>query len=293
MKKTVLETGVVEEKGTGGSLRPHTYVMTHLDKTHLPRIMALQRTIVGNLSRPDLLASFSREFMEQHLGPQGFILGVFVGQRLIAFRNVYFPDRMDPVWNLGMDLGLSEAERARVANLQMVCVHPAFRGNGLAMKMNRAAIDLLRQRATHEHVCATVSPYNYWNVRILLNSGFCIEALKMKYGQKLRYIVHQNLSVPSRYGDEGAVRVSMGDLEGQREQLKAGFHGVDLVAADSPEGVWPVHGAGPMMLLFKSKRPAALPWTSCPDLGSQEWRLPDGWCSHVPLDPEAYRPIHP
>lgn len=126
-----------------------------------------------------MLQSFSEDFMKQHLEPLGFAIGVFLENRLAAFLNVYYPASMDKEWNLGIDAGLTGADLRHVANLQMVCVHPRFRGNALATKMNRIALKLLRQRGTHHHICATVSPDNIWNIPALLKSDFHIVKLKV------------------------------------------------------------------------------------------------------------------
>ena len=171
---SILASGLLKPKRNGARNRTLKYIITLLGEKHLAQVMALQAVIVQNLGRPDMLQSFSRDFMKQHMGRQGAALGVFVENRLAAFRNLYYPDPWEKEWNLGLDLGLAGEELAKVANLQMVCVHPRFRGNGLAFEMNRISLRLLRESGTRHHVCATVSPYNIWNIPILLKSGFRI-----------------------------------------------------------------------------------------------------------------------
>ena len=211
--------------------------------------MQLQEVIVQHLARPDLLQSFSKAFMRRHMGPQGIVLGVFVEERLVAFRNLYFPEPREAEWNLGMDLGLPEADLAKVANLQMVCVHPGFRGNSLALKMNQVSLGLLRERGTHCHVCATVSPYNIWNIPVLLASGFRIAKLKNKYGGKIRYIVHQDLRRPLRFNDRSTVHVRLDNLEAQQKWLDSGFYGVALNKRENPD---PKNPADAFDLVIKS-----------------------------------------
>ena len=225
------------------------YAITYLDEKHLPLVMDLQEVIVQNLARPDLLQSFSYDFMKRHMGPQGVVLGVFVKNHLVAFRNLYFPDPWDAEWNLGLDLGLPEEELVNVANLQMVCVHPEFRGNSLAMKMNRVSLGLLREMGTHHHICATVSPYNIWNIPVLLKSGFRIAKLKNKYGGKVRYIVHQNFRNPLHFNDSSAVRVRLDDLDAQQKWFGSGFYGVALRKREDLKCEDP---AGGFDLVFKS-----------------------------------------
>lgn len=234
MMELVYETGIIHEKDTDGRKSPKDWVMKRLNRSHLAEIMRLQQIIVGDLGRPDMLAAFSRDFMKNHLDRQGFVIGIFVENRLIAFRNVYYPSWDDREWNLGYDMGFDVEARCRVANLQMVCVHPGYRGNGLAFKMNRVALYLLRKLGRHQEVCATVSPFNVWNIPVLLNSGFHIRALKFKYGGKLRYVVHQNLRHPCAWFEQSALRVPCDDLQRIEVLLRAGYFGVAIDRVEGP-----------------------------------------------------------
>jgi len=246
---SILATGLLRQKSNGARNRTLKYIITILNEKHLPLVMALQAVIVQNLGRPDLLQSFSYDFMKQHMGRQGAVLGVFVENRLAAFRNLYYPHPWEKEWNLGLDLGLPEDELTKVANLQMVCVHPRFRGNGLAMKMNRISLELLLERGAHHHVCATVSPYNIWNIPILLKCGFRIVKLKRKYGGKLRYIVHQDLRGPVLFNDRSAIPVRLGDHDTQKKWLASGYCGVALCRRDVGRGE---DSAGLLDLVFKA-----------------------------------------
>lgn len=141
----------------------------------------------------------------------------------------------DREWNLGYDIGLESADALKqVANLQMICVHPDFRGNSLGWRMNVKAIARIRQLQRHIHLCATVSPYNYWNIKILLQSGFTIRQLKRKYNGKLRYIVYQDLTRPFGGGEttNESIAVRLTNIERQGELIRQGFIGVQLRAID-------------------------------------------------------------
>jgi RimJ/RimL family protein N-acetyltransferase len=205
------------------------YTMRYLDENYLEQVLDLQAMIVQNLPSPDLLQPFPPDFMRQHVRNKGRIIGVLADNELIAFRALYFPDMDDHEWNLGFDIGLQESDLAKVANLQMVCVNPLYRGNQLGLKMNRHAIRFLKEETDYIHLCATVHPRNHWNVRVLMKSGFVIRNLKEKYGGKLRYIVYQNLREPIRIMSSGEVLVKHMDIDEQKKVLKRGFLGIDLV----------------------------------------------------------------
>jgi GNAT superfamily N-acetyltransferase len=234
------------------------YTIGLLNEKHLPLVMALQKVIIQHLQRPDLLQPFTLGFMKKHMGDRGIVLGVFVEDRLAAFRNVYYPEPWNTEWNLGLDLGLAQEDLTKVANLQMVCVHPDYRGNGLAMKMNQVSLGLLRKRGAHRHICATVSPYNIWNLPILLKSGFCIAALKSKYGGKLRYIVYQNLRCPLLLDDNSAVHVRLDDFQEQKRWLASGFCGVALCKRHIASGGAPLSSFDLVFKKPKKQSAAAL-----------------------------------
>ena len=237
----ILATGWLKQKVNDSGSKMVKYSMTCLNKSHLPQVMALQEIICQNLQCPDLLQPFSDDFMAQHMGRRGIVLGVFVKDRIAAFRNLYYPKPNDRQWNLGIDMGLADAALTQVVNLQMICVHPLYRGNALALKMNQIVMNLLREKGTHPHVCATVSPYNVWNIPVLLKSGFAVGKLKSKYGGKVRYIVYQNLDQPLAFDDHSEIPVSLDDFATQKKLLNIGFYGVDLkrkqrISADNLAG---------------------------------------------------------
>lgn len=208
------------------------FEMRFLGKEDLPRIMALQEIVVQRLSRKDLLQALSREFMEFHIGAKGCIVGAFIQEELIAFCSAYFPDVDDREWNLGYDLGLEDPDELRtVANLQMICIHPDYRGYGLGLRMSATVIGIIRRLNRYRHLCATASPYNYWSLNILLNRGFGIRSIKLKYGGKLRCIAYQNLARPDAFPKTpDAIAVRLTDIARQEELLKQGYIGVHIQA---------------------------------------------------------------
>jgi hypothetical protein len=221
----IIETDHIRIK-TGNQLSQEIpCVMQMLDESHLDEVMNLQSTIIQRLSRKEMLQPFSWSFMQSHFSQKGFVLGIFVENKLVAFRNMYYPDGNDREWNLGLDLGLPQKEYKRTANFQMVCVHPLYRGNSLARKMNQQAIRIIKKQNRFDHLLATVSPFNYWNVGILLRSGFVIKALKKKYNDKLRYIVYQNLKVPPPSPPASDQTAGLTDFQKQEKILQKGYHG--------------------------------------------------------------------
>ncbi|MBT8338940.1 MAG: hypothetical protein HKP58_19555 [Desulfatitalea sp.] len=265
----LLSHGVLTKKQPGAKSCKLNYIITTLEEKHLPEVMHLQKCITQNLPSQKLLKPFSHEFMKQHLGHRGIVLGVFVEAQLVAFRCIYFPAVEDKEWNLGIDLKLPEEKLPHVANLQMVCVHPDFRGNALALKMNRIALARLREIKTHYHVCATVSPDNIWNIPVLLASGFCIARLKKKYRDKMRYIVYQNLLKPMSFQLGHTIKVPLDDLDTQIGLLRKGYVGTHMAKRGN---ISPKVTAASFNLIFQlplPKRPSPVRWNML-----HVWHLP-------------------
>lgn len=205
--------------------------LRYLAKKDLPDIMAIQEIVVQRLSRKELLEAISAEFMEAHFGAKGFIIGAFVKGQLIAFCSGYFPDPDEQEWNLGYDIALeSPEELKKVANLQLICIHPDYRGYALGRRMATAVIETIRGYHRYQYVCATASPYNYWSVNILLNCGLTVRKMKLKYGGKLRYIAYMNLRQPSfaLKMPQDPIAVRLTDIERQALLLEQGFIGVRI-----------------------------------------------------------------
>jgi hypothetical protein len=225
---TVIETGKLVRRPESGPEETVSYQMGRLEESYLPQVMALQEVAYRQVHRADLFEMLPESFMRQHFDRKGFVLGILVNGQVVGFRNVYYPDQTDQEWHLGRDLGYTGADLNRFANLQLVCVHPEYRGNSLALRMNRPAINLVLAEARADHLCATVSPFNYWNVRVLLDTGLRIRQLRPKYNGKLRYVVYMDLRNPMNFRPETAVHVSLSDLDRQRELLDQGFYGVRI-----------------------------------------------------------------
>jgi GNAT superfamily N-acetyltransferase len=209
-----------------------TFDLRLLERADLPRIMDLQGTVVQRLSRRDLLQPLSPEFMATHIGAKGFVVGAFALGELVAFCSGYFPDVDDREWNLGHDLGLEDAGDLRtVANLQIICIHPNYRGYGLGVRLSATVIGVIRRLNRYRHLCATISPYNYWSLNVALSCGLVVRNLKMKYGGKLRCIAYQNLLRPAAAMDEqDLVGVRLTDIARLEALLNQGYIGVRVQA---------------------------------------------------------------
>ena len=128
--------------------------------------------------------------------------------------------------NYGADVDLPLEELSRVVHLAKVAVHPAFRGNSLQRKMLGIHLEAAREMGYH-HACCMVSPKNRHSLHNVFSHGFTIKALKLKFGSRLRYILHKNLLRPNMsVPDE--VQMLSSNIAGQICLLNQGFLGFRL-----------------------------------------------------------------
>ena len=231
----MLMTDVSEIQDNGTQVRLAEYDVRLLTRTHLPQLMALQDVIVSGLQRPDLFEPYQLSWIQDRIENSGYVIGAFAGDNLAAFCHVYYPDVDDTERNYGFDIGFDASERLHVVNLHMFCVHPRYRGDGLALSLNRMALSKMQQDASrHYHVCSSVSPYNIYSLRVLLDAGLFIKTLTLKYGGKLRYIVHRDLrDSESRNLDAlNSTRTqctAAGNLSVHQQLLDDGYWGFKLI----------------------------------------------------------------
>jgi ribosomal protein S18 acetylase RimI-like enzyme len=205
-----------------------SFEMLFLRACHLAEMLDLQEQVAKSLPSAKILRLHSREFFERALGVERAGLGIFTRDGLVAFSLICIPRRES---NLGSEVGLGEEELCKTAHLQVVAVHPAYRGNSLQMRMTERHLQVLREMG-YEHVCSTVSPQNPFSLRNFLQQGFVIKALKVKFSSQWRYIVYKNLLRPIAIGPEEAA-VSLSDIERQLELLESGLLGFGLKTGPS------------------------------------------------------------
>lgn len=202
-----------------------TGYMILLDDSYLSSIITLQERIVKDLKDTNIFQSDSVEFLQRCFKKSGRIIGVIVKDKLIAYRVIYFPESNSD--NLGIDLFFSKKILSHVAHLETVVVHPDYRGNSLALKMNCQALKVMK-KFKYNHACITVSPMNYHNLKIVFELGFLIKKLDIKYGDKLRYILHKNLEQELSFRPTDSIVIPNTDTEAQQNALTQGFVGYQI-----------------------------------------------------------------
>ncbi|WP_140392755.1 N-acetyltransferase [Virgibacillus dakarensis] len=182
---------------TGSLSNEQIFHVIQLTIDDLPLILQLQTKVENALVSNTFLSPLSRKEFTRILTGKGFMLGVFIDEKLIAFRAMLQPE-MDEE-HLGLDAGLPEAELPKVIYSEISNVDPEYRGNGLQKYMGQILMNEIDYEK-FRYVCATVAPMNIPSIKDKFSLGLEIVALKEKYQGKLRYIFIKDLSIHSKNG---------------------------------------------------------------------------------------------
>lgn len=108
------------------------------------------------------------------------------GDRLAAVFSIIRPGARD--FNLGYEIGLTEAELLRVIHMDTAAVHPDFRGRGLQRKM----MALVEKNLSGRILLCTIHPDNRYSLENALRLGYRIEKRVGRYGS-VRYVLKKEI----------------------------------------------------------------------------------------------------
>jgi ribosomal protein S18 acetylase RimI-like enzyme len=220
----MLESGNIKRKNLGSYREEIGYEMRFLNKGYLEDITKLQEIMAQNLQDKEIFRLTAPEEFRELLAQKRTVIGVLTEDGLIAYNMVCFPKEDGD--NFGVDINLPQSELKKVAHLKAVVVHPAYRGNELQKRLANIHLKVL-QELGYEHVCSTVSPKNTISIQNHLASGFVVKGLKIKYGDRLRYIMYKNIFRTFVPGPK-VVAINSIDTDGQKMLIDQGFVGFKI-----------------------------------------------------------------
>jgi len=225
-----IKAGMIKRNKNLPSQQNMRYEMIFMDERQLMDIVKLQDFIIQSLTDKEIFRTHPADYFRKHLQTENSVIGTFTNEGLIAYSVLYFPG--DSEDNFGVDIDLHRDELDKVAHLATVAVHPAYRGNSLQRMMQGIHLEAAREMG-FEHACCMVSPKNHSSLQNMFSHGLIIKALKVKFDQRLRYIMHKHLDYPHVICPE-EIRIKSSDVEGQICLLKRGYLGFGLI--QSPDG---------------------------------------------------------
>lgn len=207
------------------------YTATRLSVNQLHQILNLQQIVVESLEDKDVLQPLTEEEFRYILEGNGLMLGIFVNEKLIAFRALMVP--LNDEEHLGRDLGLSEKELAKVIYQEISNVHPSYRGNRLQQKLAVFIMEeLTKSKNDYKYICCTVAPFNIASLKDKFAQGMEIVTLKEKYGGRLRYVFAKEIQAKVRNDRSETITIPMKDTVGQQKLLSEGFRGFQMENRD-------------------------------------------------------------
>ncbi|MGM8365980.1 GNAT family N-acetyltransferase [Virgibacillus sp. W0181] len=216
---------------TGTLRNGQAYRVEDLSVHDMPIMMKLQEKVIDSLENKDTLQPLSVEEYTTIFSGKGFVVGVFVEEKLIALRGMLEPP-MDEE-HFGLDAGLPKEELSKVIYQEISCVDPAFRGSRLQQVMGQIVMQELDTDRFH-YVSATVAPFNIPSLKDKLALGLEIVALKEKYEGKLRYVFIKEMKLNKRSFEE-KILAPMRNIEEQQHLLRSDYRGTGIKEID---GEW-------------------------------------------------------
>lgn len=203
------------------------FYMRKLEEGDLQAALEIQREVADALEDKTVLATLTEEELLFIMRGGGILIGVFVGDQLMALRATLVPEIDDE--HLGYDIGLETEELGTVLYQEVSCVSVNFRGHGLQKLMAKVLMELV-QESEYTYVCATVAPFNIPSLKDKFAQQMEVKALKKKYGGKLRYIFMKRLhDLDDKQAYDREQFIPMGDIAVQQELLSDGWLGTGMV----------------------------------------------------------------
>ncbi|MFC5590658.1 GNAT family N-acetyltransferase [Sporosarcina soli] len=199
--------------------------IVQLTTEQLPEILALQERVLGALTTGAFLQPLIEEEFLSILQGKGIMIGAYYKERLIAFRAMLEPE-IDAE-HLGIDAGLRENELPKVIYSEISNVDPDFRGNGLQSLLGERIFQEVDTGRFH-YICATVAPFNIASLKDKFGLGMEIVALKVKYGNMLRYVFLKSIAQAEKKHFAEKRLIGMEQTEEQQRYLQEGWIGTGM-----------------------------------------------------------------
>ena len=156
----------------------------------IPALLEVQEeTFAHAAGQKDFLRRNTEETFSLCFGEGSLVLGAFYRDEMIAFGILHAAG--DTKENLALDLEFVK-DVTENANVKLIIVRPASRGNGLQRAFIERMIDYARERG-FRYLSSTVSPTNPWSKNNLEACGFSPVKILKKYGGMERILLAREI----------------------------------------------------------------------------------------------------
>ncbi|MDO5040972.1 MAG: GNAT family N-acetyltransferase [Peptoniphilus sp.] len=209
---------IYEEKGL------QYYFMTADD---IDDIMEFTDRVYDDLEDKSVFVKDDREELEELFAEGGQIIGVFHGERLVAYRATSVKDYEESFLK---DIDIIEDIEEKIIEHGASMVDADYRGRGIQNK-TRALVEEYIKENNYKYFYSTVSPQNPYSFKNVLKNGFYIVALKNVYQSEdneegyLRFIFYKNKHRDFQFTDK-CVIIAPDDEEAIKKILQDKYVGV-------------------------------------------------------------------
>ena len=157
-----------------------------LDKSCIDQLLQVQEEAFEYAKGDtDFLRRNTYETFSVCFGEKSAVIGAYFKGEMIAF-GILFAAGEDKE-NLAKDVDEIQ-DITQSANVKLVIVRPAFRGNGLQRELVKRMEDSAK-KSGFKWLCTTVSPTNKWSYDNCIKSGFKQVKILVKYGGLTRALL--------------------------------------------------------------------------------------------------------
>ncbi|MDU5100656.1 MAG: GNAT family N-acetyltransferase [Peptoniphilus grossensis] len=151
-------------------------IFKFLGKEHIDEIYELTSEVYEGIENKEIFSHDSKSDLEHLIDNGGAFVGVYDGDRLVAYRSLKVPDRED---NLAYDVDFFVDPDKVIIN-DTVVVLKEYRGRNL-QNLTREKLEEKYKDSKFSHKMSTISPKNHRSYKNTLDSGYMLVALKKKY----------------------------------------------------------------------------------------------------------------
>ncbi|MBU5340585.1 MULTISPECIES: hypothetical protein [Bacillaceae] len=201
------------------------FIVRTLTVDDLDTMSQLQSKVIDHLPSPEFLEHTSKEQFIDIFQKEGIMLGVFVQDRLVAFRIFSSPDSLEE--KIALEVGILKEELPITLFSVVTNVDPDYRGSGLQKLLGEKIMETI-DRNRFRYVLSTVAPFNIPSLKDKFFLGFSIVDLKEQYNGKLRYTFFKDFQKESVEFELVDFSVNMSDYGRQKELFQLGYFGTGI-----------------------------------------------------------------
>ncbi|PAC37699.1 hypothetical protein [Caldifermentibacillus hisashii] len=201
------------------------FIVRTLTVDDLDTMSQLQSKVIDHLPSPEFLEHTSKEQFIDIFQKEGIMLGVFVQDRLVAFRIFSSPDWLEE--KIALEVGILKEELPITLFSVVTNVDPDYRGSGLQKLLGEKIMETI-DRNRFRYVLSTVAPFNIPSLKDKFFLGFSIVDLKEQYNGKLRYTFFKDFQKESVEFELVDFSVNMSDYGRQKELFQLGYFGTGI-----------------------------------------------------------------